>query len=35
MHVGEVFQWNQVAFFIREETELAVRASYKEGYKMM
>ncbi|WP_212935485.1 GAF domain-containing sensor histidine kinase [Bacillus hominis] len=27
-HVGEVFQWNQVAFFIREETELSLRASY-------
>ncbi|MED2183366.1 GAF domain-containing sensor histidine kinase [Bacillus wiedmannii] len=27
-HVGEVFQWNQVAFFIREEVELSLRASY-------
>ncbi|MDA1762460.1 GAF domain-containing protein [Bacillus cereus] len=27
-HVGEVFQWNQVAFFIREEIELSLRASY-------
>ncbi|HDR7792721.1 TPA: GAF domain-containing sensor histidine kinase [Bacillus luti] len=29
-HVGEVFQWNQVAFFIREEKELSLRASYSE-----
>ncbi len=27
-HVGEVFQWNQVALFIREEKELSLRASY-------
>ncbi|HFK1452549.1 TPA: GAF domain-containing protein [Bacillus pacificus] len=26
--LGEVFQWNQVAFFIREEKELSLRASY-------
>ncbi|KAB2459105.1 GAF domain-containing sensor histidine kinase [Bacillus sp. CH126_4D] len=37
-HVGEVFQWNQVAFFIREEIELSLRASYgqkglQEGVK--
>lgn len=30
-HVGEVFQWNQVAFFIREEIELSLRASYGQG----
>ncbi|MHC2834370.1 GAF domain-containing sensor histidine kinase [Bacillus sp. F9_6S_D1_P_5] len=30
-HVGEVFQWNQVAFFIREEIELSLRASYGHG----
>ena len=30
-YVGEVFQWNQVAFFIREEKELSLRASYGQG----
>ncbi|MFU2032158.1 histidine kinase [Bacillus wiedmannii] len=30
-HVGEVFQWNQVAFFIREEIELSLGASYGQG----
>lgn len=29
-HVGEVFQWHQVAFFIREENELSLRASYSQ-----
>ncbi|KFN01005.1 GAF domain-containing protein [Bacillus clarus] len=28
--VGEVFQWEQVAFFIREEAELSVRAFYSK-----
>ncbi|HDX9612265.1 TPA: GAF domain-containing sensor histidine kinase [Bacillus toyonensis] len=29
-HVGEVFQWNQVAFFIREEKEVSLRASFSQ-----
>ena len=28
--LGEVFQWNEVAFFIREEKELSLRASYRQ-----
>nr|MCX3324113.1 histidine kinase [Bacillus paranthracis] len=27
--IGKLFLWEQVVFFIREENELAVRASYK------